>query len=94
MEVCSVCLRMKPKQDHNKHYYGYIPKDYVPLEHLVVDIKYMPNGFDDFKYIMLTTCEQTNFVFAVPTKEHTARAVSDALIQSFHNNGSTLILIG
>ena len=26
------------------------------------------------------TCEQTNFVFAIPTRERTARAVSDALI--------------
>ena len=74
------CLRVKPKQNRNRPYYGYIPKDYVPLEHLAVDIKYMPEGFDGFKYIILATCEQTNFVFAIPTKERTARAVSDALI--------------
>ena len=52
----------------------------MPLEHLVVDIKYMPEGFNGFKYIILATCEQTNFVFAIPTKERTVRAVSDALI--------------
>ena len=62
---------MKPKQDHNKPYYGYIPKDYIPLEHLAIDIKYMPDRFDDFKYIVLTTCKQTNFVFMIPTKECT-----------------------
>ena len=80
IEVCHTCLRIKPKQNCNKPYYGYIPKDYVPLEHLAVDIKYMPEGFDGFKYIILATCEQTNFVFAIPTKEKTARAVSDTLI--------------
>ena len=43
-------------------------------------IIYMSDGFDDFKYIVLMTCKQTNFVFAIPTKEQTARAVSYALI--------------
>ena len=37
IEACSVCQRIKPKQDKNKPYYGYIPKDYIPLEHLAVD---------------------------------------------------------
>ena len=80
IETCHTCLRVKPKQNRNRPYYGYIPKDYVPLEHPAVDIKYMPEGFDGFKYIILATCEQTNFVFAIPTKESTARAVADALI--------------
>ena len=80
IEACSVCQCIKPKQDRNKPYYGYIPKDYIPLEHLAVDIKYMPDGFDKFRYIVLATCEHTNFVFAVPTKERDAQAVSDALI--------------
>ena len=80
IEACHTCLRVKPKQNRNRSYYGYIPKDYVPLEHLAVDIKYMLEGFDGFKYIILATCQQTNFVSAIPTKERTARAVSDALI--------------
>ena len=68
IEACSVCQRIKPKQDRNKPYYCYIPKDYLPLEHLAVDIKYMPDGFDNFKYIVLTTCEHTNFIFCYPYK--------------------------
>ena len=80
IEACSMCQTIKPKQDRNKPYYGYIPKDYLPLEHLAVDIKYMPDGFDSFKYILLTTCEHTNFVFAIPTKERDARSISDVLI--------------
>ena len=69
IEAYLVCQQIKPKQDKNKPYYGYIPKDYIPLEHLAVDIKYMPDGFDNFKFIVLTTCKHTNFVFAIPTKE-------------------------
>ena len=33
-----------------------------------------------FKFIVLTTCEHTNFVFTIPIKEKDARSVSDALI--------------
>ena len=80
IEACHTCLRAKPKQNRNRPYFGYIPKDYIPLEHLAVDIKYMPEGFNGFKYIILATCEQTNFVFAIPSKERTARAIADALI--------------
>ena len=80
IEACSVCQRIKPKQDKNKPYYGYIPKDYIPLEHLAVDIKYMPDGFDNFKFIVLTMCEHANFAFAIPTKERDAQSVSNALI--------------
>ena len=80
IKACLVCQWIKPKQDRNKPYYGYIPKDYIPLEHLAVDIKYIPDEFDNFKYIVLSTCEHTNFVFAIPMKERDAQAISDALI--------------
>ena len=80
IEACAVCQRIKPRQDRNKPYYGYIPKDYIPLEHLAVDIKYMPSSFDNFKYIVITTCGHTNFIFMIPTKEHDTNAVSNALI--------------
>ena len=80
IEACHMCQRTKHASKKKVPHYGYIPKDYIPLEHLAVDIKYMPQGFDDFKFIILVTCEQTNFVFAIPTKECTARAVADALI--------------
>ena len=72
IEACSVCQQIKPKQDKNKPYYSYILKDYILLEHLAVDIKYMPDGFDNFKFIVLTTCKHTNFIFAISTKERDA----------------------
>ena len=80
IEACHMCQKTKHASKKKVPHYGYIPKDYIPLEHLAVDIKYMPQGFDGFKFIILVTCEQTNFVFATPSKECTARAVADALI--------------
>ena len=80
IQACHLCQRYKPKQKQGTPHYVYIPKDYTPLEHLAVDIKYMPDGFDSFQLLIMVTCEQTNFVFAIPSKDRTARAISDALI--------------
>ena len=40
----------------------------------------MPDGFDGFHFLIMVMSEQTNFVFAIPSKGRTARAISDALI--------------
>ena len=95
IEACHMCQKTKHASKKKVPHYGYIPKDYIPLEHLAVDIKYMPQGFDGFKFIILVTCEQTNFVFAIPSKERTARAVADALIHRvFTISGTPSISIG
>ena len=66
IQACHLCQRSKPRQKQGTPHYGYVPKDYTPLEHLAVDIKYMPDGFDGFCFLIVVTCEQTNFVFAHP----------------------------
>ena len=89
IQACHLCQRSKPHQKQGTPHYGYVPKDYTPLEHLAVDIKYMPDDFDGFRFLIMVTCEQTNFVFAIPSKDRTARAISDALIhQVFVITGS------
>ena len=68
IDACIICQRGKPQVNKQRPYFGYIPKDYTPLEHLAVDIKYMPVGFDGYLYLIVATCEQTNFVFANSSK--------------------------
>ena len=80
IQACHLCQWSKSHQKQRTPHYGYVPKDYTPLEHLAVDIKYMPDGFDGFRFLIMVTCEQTNFVFAIPSKDRMARAISDALI--------------
>ena len=72
IQACHLCQRSKPRQKQGTPHYGYVPKDYTPLEHLAVDIKYMPDGFDGFHFLIMVTFEQTNFVFAIPFKDRTA----------------------
>ena len=37
-----------------------------------VDIKFMPNGFDDLKYFLVATCKITNFVLSIPINSRSA----------------------
>ena len=80
IDACDLCQRTKPKSTIARPWYGRIPKDYSPMEHLSVDVKYMPQGFDNYKFLLMITCEQTNFVFAVPTKTRDAKTIAEALI--------------
>ena len=57
-----------------------IPEIYYPMTQLLADIKYMPKGFDTFKFLLIVTCEYTNFVIAIPLKDTQTRTIAEALI--------------
>ena len=57
-----------------------IPEKYYPMTQLSADIKYMPKGFDNFKFLLINTCEYTNFVISIPLKDTQARTIAEALI--------------
>ena len=57
-----------------------IPETYYPMTQLLADIKYMPKGFDNFKFLLIITWEYTNFVIAIPLKDTQARTIEEALI--------------
>ena len=80
VEACHICQKSKPKTKHARTSYGRIPENYIPLENLAADIKYMPQGFDDYKFLLIATCEQTNFTVAIPLKERNAETIAEALV--------------
>ena len=45
-----------------------------------MDIKFMPEGFDDFKYLLVATHEITNFILAIPIKTKAAQVLGEAFI--------------
>ena len=62
INACTDCLKYKSKPSgQSPVQYGYMPKDYVPMESLACNIKYMPPVFGGYKFILMVTCEQTNF---------------------------------
>ena len=66
IEACTLCQRTKPKNTKQRPYYGRIPIEYIPCENLAVDLKKMPMGILYHEFLLIATCEKTNFVHAIP----------------------------
>ena len=80
IEASHTCLKTKPKYMKNRPIYGRIPVDNTPMQDLLIDIKMMPQAFGGYHLLLVITCDQTNFMIAVPLRERTAQMVAEALI--------------
>ena len=50
------------------------------MQDLSIDIKTMPQAFGGYHLLLVITCDQTNFMIAVPLGDQTAQTVAEALI--------------
>ena len=50
------------------------------MQDLSIDIKTMPQAFRGYHLLLVITCDQTNFMIAVPLRDQTAQTVAEALI--------------
>ena len=50
------------------------------MQDLSIDIKTMPQAFRGYHLLLVITCDQTNFMIAVPLRDRTAQMVAEALI--------------
>ena len=50
------------------------------MQDLSIDIKMMPQAFGGYHLLLVITCDQTNFMIAVPLRDRTAQTVAEALI--------------
>ena len=82
IEACHTCLKMKLKYKKNRPIYGRVPIDYAPMQDLSIDIKHMPITFGGYQYLLVTTCDQTNFTIVTPLRSRDAQSVAEALIYS------------
>ena len=80
IEACHTCLTTKPKYKKNRPIYGRIPVDYVPMQDLSIDIKHIPTAFGGYQYLLVITCDQTNFTIFTPLRSRDAQSVAEALI--------------
>ena len=49
--------------------YGRILVDYAPMQDLSINIKTMPQAFGGYHLLLVITCDQTNFMIAVPLRD-------------------------
>ena len=80
IEARHTCLKTNPKYTKNRPVYGRIPVDYAPMQDLSIDIKTMPQAFGGYHLLLVITCDQTNFMIAVPLRDRIAQAETEALI--------------
>ena len=80
IEACHTCLKMKPKYKKNRPVYGRVPIDYAPMHNLSIDIKHMPTAFGGYQYLLVITCDQTNFTIVTPLRSRDAQSVAEARI--------------
>ena len=78
--ACNICQRMQHQRNENVPMHARIPETYYPMTWLSADIKYIPKGFDNFKFLLIVTCKYTNFVIAIPLKDTQARTIAEPLI--------------
>ena len=79
VSACASCQQSATVSSQSRPKKPRIPIDYRPMSRLSCDIKYMPPGIDGYRFILVVTCEVTNFVVAVPLKCRTAEAIANAL---------------
>ena len=53
MKVCDICQKAKIKSLKTRPFHARIPIDYSENESLSVDTKYIPKGFDYYKFLIL-----------------------------------------
>ena len=80
IEACALCQRTKPKNTKQRLYYSHIPTEYIPCKNLAVDLKKMPMGILYYEYLLIVTCEKTNFVHAIPLQNRQTQTIADALL--------------
>ena len=72
-----ICQRTQCKWNNNVPMHARIPETYYPMTWLSADIKYMPKGFDNLKFLLIVTCKYTNFVIAIPLRDTQARTIAE-----------------
>ena len=80
IEACTLCQRTKVKNTKQRPYYGHILTDYIPCENLAVDLKKMPLEIVYYKYLLIATCEKTNFVYSIPLQNRKTQTIADTLL--------------
>ena len=73
------CESTKPKLNEPKINYPRIPLDYRPMARFSMDVKHMTKSKLGYKYILLCTCESTNWVVGIPIADEQAETIADAL---------------
>ena len=62
------------------------------MQDLSIDIKTMPQAFDGYHFLLVITCDQTNFTIVILLRDRQTQMIAEALIYrviylSVHQDG-------
>ena len=60
------------------------------MQDLSIDIKMMPQAFRGCHLLLVITCDQTNFMIAVPLRDRTAQTVAELFVMRLQNSHQLL----
>jgi len=79
IQTCQRCQEKKPAQAQPAAIHIRVPINFRPFDHCSMDIKHMPQSGYGYKFLLICTCEVTNFVEAIALEDETARSIFNAL---------------
>jgi hypothetical protein len=79
VNCCFECMSRRPKGKDRAVYYPRIPLDYRPMARISADVKDMPLNSQGFHYILLCTCEVSNYVVGIPIPNTKAETIAEQL---------------
>ena len=92
---CQECQSRREKDADKAAYFPRIPLSFRPMSRISADIKYMPPSHLGFNYILLCTCEISNYVIGIPLEKRDASCIAEALMNKVvytHGAPRTLII--
>ena len=78
-QSCEVCQRTGKAPGKGAPRFPRIPQEYTPFDGISCDIKYMPQGLAGYKFLLVATCELTNYTIAIPLMDRLATTIAHAL---------------
>ena len=77
---CHECQTRKPKEKIQKAHFERIPEDFRPMRNISCDVKYMPLSSKGFKFLLLVTCDISNYVVGIPMHLNNSISIAEALL--------------
>ena len=81
IQACHTCQSRKPKEADKATTYLRIPLHYRPMTRISMDVKTMVPSTHGHKYLLLCTCELTNYVVGIPLLDQTTESLFEAIYQ-------------
>ena len=76
---CSTCQSRKEKDSTIGAHYPRIPLSFRPMSEISADVKHMPPSRLGYSYILLCTCEVSNYVVGIPIQDVTSVTLFEAI---------------